>query len=81
MSNVLLRDLPPGTLELLKDTAREHGRSLNSELLLQLNEVAERIRRTRDFLALVKPRRTRSKAVDLEALLRADRADREAGMP
>ena len=37
MTNVHLRDLPPGTLEILKDAARMEGRSLNAELVRLLN--------------------------------------------
>lgn len=72
MPNIHLRDLPPVTLEILKDTAQAHGRSLNAELLSLLNEEADRIRRTHDFLKNVQPRKLR-KPVDLEALIREDR--------
>jgi plasmid stability protein len=76
MPNLHLRELPPSTLEILKGAALAHGRSLNAELVLLLNEEAESIRRTQDFLVNVKPRKPR-KPVDLEALIREDREDRE----
>jgi len=75
MTNVHLRDLPPGTLEILKDAARMEGRSLNAELVRLLNEEAERMDRTRDFLQNVRPRKAR-KPVDLEALIQEDREAR-----
>lgn len=75
MSNVHLRELPPATLQVLKDAALANGRSLNAELVWLLNEEAGRILRTRDFLAHVKPRNPR-KPVDLERLIREDRRTR-----
>jgi hypothetical protein len=59
----------------LKKAASDHGRSLQAELLCLVNEEAERLARTRDFLALVKPRPLQKK-VDLEGLIRRDRARR-----
>lgn len=75
MSNVHLRELPPATLQILKDAALANGRSLNAELVWLLNGEAERLQRTRDFLAHVKPRKPR-KPVDLERLIREDRRTR-----
>ena len=77
MPNIHLRDLPPVSLEILKDSAQTHGRSLNAELVKLLNEEADRIRRTQDFIENVKPRKTR-KPVDLERLIREDRESRTA---
>jgi hypothetical protein len=78
MPNVHLRDLPPNTLEILKDAAHVNGRSLNAELVSLLNEEADRMRRTQDFLLNVRPRKAR-KPVDLEALIREDRESRTLG--
>jgi len=78
MPNIHLRDLPVTTLEILKDAAHENGRSLNAELIVLLNEEAERLFKTRDFLANVKPHKLR-KSVDLEALIREDREARATG--
>lgn len=75
MSNVHLRELPPATLQVLKDTALAQGRSLNAELVRLLNAEAERIIRTRDFLTHVQPKKPR-KPVDLERLIQEDRQAR-----
>jgi hypothetical protein len=77
MPNIHLRDLPPVTLETLKGAAGANGRSLNAELILLLNEEADRIRRAEDFRANVKRRKPR-KPVDLEELIREDRDSRAA---
>ncbi|MEI7614871.1 MAG: Arc family DNA-binding protein [Betaproteobacteria bacterium] len=77
MPNIHLRELPPATVEILKFSAEENGRSLNAELVNLLNEEADRLRRTLDFRANVRPHKLRE-AVDLEALIRADREDRAA---
>jgi len=79
MSNIHLRDLPPATLQVLKDLAQAEGRSLNAELVLLLNAEADRIAQLQDFLANVTARRPR-KAVDLEALIQDDRAARGKGV-
>ena len=42
MPNVHVRDLPPETLESLRDAARRHRRSLNAELVAALVGHAER---------------------------------------
>lgn len=75
MANIHLRDLPVTTLDILKGIAEAQGRSLNAELVHLLNEEADRLRRTQDFLANVKPRKT-LKSVDLPALIREDRESR-----
>lgn len=79
MPNIHLRDLPPSTLEILKLAAKTDGRSLNAHLVHLLNEEAEHLRRTRDFLANVQPRKPR-KPIDLEALIREDRESRPGGL-
>ena len=38
MADILVRDLPPQTVERLKNRARQHGRSLQSEVKLILEE-------------------------------------------
>jgi plasmid stability protein len=73
--NLLLRDIPENTMTELKQAASDHGRSLQAELLFLVNEEAERLARTRNFQALVKPRKLKKK-VDLESLIREDRAQR-----
>jgi plasmid stability protein len=75
MPNLHLRNLPASTLEMLKDAAHAHGRSLNAEMVHLLNEEAHHMRRTHDFLRHVRPREIR-KPVDLEALIREDRESR-----
>jgi len=80
MPNLHLRDLPEATLHQFKSTAQAHGRSLNAELLAFLNEEAERLQRTRAFLDTVQPRQPRQ-PVDLEGVIRANREEREAGVP
>jgi len=77
MPNILLRELPPPALAILKTAAQANGRSLNAELVHLLTEEAEHIQRTQDFLANIKPRKPR-KPVDLEALIREDREARSA---
>lgn len=72
MANVHIRDLPEETLEILKLAARTDGRSLNAEVLHLLQEDADRIRRTQEFLAAVRPRKL-TRTVDLEALIREER--------
>jgi hypothetical protein len=78
MTNIYVRDVPPGTLEILKKAAQTDGRSLNAEVLRLLNQEAEYLRRSQDFLANVKPRKPRV-PVDLEALIREDRESRSEG--
>lgn len=75
MPNFHLRDLPETTMAILKEAAETEGRSLNAELVTLLNEEADRLQRTRYFLANVKPRKLR-KPVDLEAVIREDRESR-----
>ena len=75
MPNLLLRDIPENTMTELKKAASDHGRSLQAELLFLVNEEAGRLARTRNFQALVKPRNLKKK-VDLEDLIREDRAQR-----
>lgn len=77
MPNILLRELPPAALAILKTAAAANGRSLNAELVRLLTEEAELIQRSQDFLAQVKPRRPR-RPVDLEALIRQDREARSS---
>ncbi len=79
MTNIYVRDVPPATLEILKQAAQTDGRSLNAEVLRLLNQEAEYLRRAQDFLANVKPRKPRG-AVDLEALIREDRDSRPGGL-
>jgi len=79
LANLHLRELPPETLIVLKALALANGRSLNAELVLLLNEEADRITRMRTFLATVKPRKPR-KAVDLESLIQEDRSARLEGL-
>lgn len=42
MPNVHIRDLPPETVETLRDAARRHRRSLNAEIVAALVERAKR---------------------------------------
>jgi hypothetical protein len=80
MSNILLRELPPVTLDTFKTAAAANGRSLNAELVHLLNEEAARIRQAQDFLANVKPRKLGNQ-VDLEAIIREDREARTMDLP
>ena len=41
MPNVHIRDLPPESVETLRDAARRHGRSLNAEIVAVLVERAD----------------------------------------
>jgi plasmid stability protein len=78
MPNLLLRDIPETTLMELKQAASDHGRSLQAELLFLVNEEADRLTRTRSFLATVHPRKLQRK-IDVDALIRKDRGQRPGG--
>lgn len=51
MPNVHIRDLPPETVETLRDAARRHGRSLNAEIVAVLVERAEQEANRRSLAA------------------------------
>ena len=80
MPNLLLRDIPETTLVELKHAASDHGRSLQMELLLLVNEEAERLARTRAFQARAQPRMLLRK-LDVDALIRKDRERPPKGLP
>lgn len=46
MPNVHIRDLPPETVETLREAARRHRRSLNAEIVAALVERAKREQET-----------------------------------
>jgi plasmid stability protein len=50
MPNVHVRELPPGTIETLKQAARRHRRSLNAELVDALVEHARQIEQQETLL-------------------------------
>ena len=49
MPNVHIRDLPPEAVETLREAAKRHGRSLNSEIVAVLVERAEQENRRRSL--------------------------------
>lgn len=50
MPNVHVRDVPPDALDVLRDAARRHGRSLNAEIVDVLVKQAEREQRSADLV-------------------------------
>ena len=50
MANVHIRELPPGTIEALKEAARRHRRSLNAEIVDALVTHAQRVERQETLL-------------------------------
>ena len=47
MANYTVRNIPEGTYKQLQERARQHNRSLNSELLVLLGNEAQQTRRRR----------------------------------
>jgi len=85
MPNVHIRDVPPETLDVFKDAARRHGRSLNAEIVEALVTQAERERRSADLLERLAEGRRRWKeafpegfppGLEPEATIRRDRDSR-----
>jgi len=85
MPNVHIRDVPPETLELLKEAARRRGRSLNAEIVDALVTQAERERRSADLLERLAEGRRRWKkwfpegfppGLEPETIIRQDRDSR-----
>ena len=54
MSQILIRDLAPETVDILKERARSNRRSLQAEVRVILEEAARRTRRQYDLDELVK---------------------------
>jgi plasmid stability protein len=50
MPNVHVRDLPPETVETLRDAAKRNGRSLNAEIVAALERAAQREIQSRDLV-------------------------------
>ncbi|HSJ94181.1 MAG TPA: Arc family DNA-binding protein [Gaiellaceae bacterium] len=82
MPNVHVRDVPPEALEVLKEAAKRHCRSLNSEIVDLLVTQAERERRSAYLLERLAEGRRRWKrwfpdgyppGLEPEAVIRRDR--------
>lgn len=77
MANVLIRNIPEGVLDRLKNMAKSHKRSLQQELRLVLEKTADQPSPDIFQKALTLRRKLRKKAVrftDGAKLLREDRA-------
>ena len=57
MPSITIRDIPAETLSYLRAQARERRRSLNAELLYQLEQIAEERKRLEKFKASAPERR------------------------
>jgi len=74
VAQVLVRDLEDATLDRLKERARRHGRSLQAELKLILQEAARSdLGEARAAAARVRERLAAYSASESAALLREDR--------
>lgn len=85
MPNVHVRDVPPETLDALKEAARRRGRSLNAEIVDALGQQAARERRSVDLLERLAEGRRRWKewfpegfppGLEPETIIRRDRDTR-----
>jgi plasmid stability protein len=85
MPNVHVRDLPPETVETLRDAAKRNGRSLNAEIVAALERAAAREIQSRDLVKRLEAfRRTWAEAhpdgyppgLEPEAIIRRDRDSR-----
>ncbi|MBI5343683.1 MAG: Arc family DNA-binding protein [Deltaproteobacteria bacterium] len=74
MPHALIRDIDPAALERLKERARNHGRSLQSELKDIIERAAERdLEGARSLAAKVRRKLAGRRHTDSAALIAADR--------
>lgn len=85
MPNVHVRDVPPEALETLREAAKRHGRSLNSEIVDALVRQAEQERRSANLLERLAEGRRRWReafpegfppGLEPETIIRRDRDSR-----